>query len=159
MHVWSILNLLREVPAWVLRLRIWELVGVIAYNMAFALIESLMVWAVFVLLAFVLPGRWFRDRFVSLSSVAVFSAAAWAIVVHYNTETVRLWSLKDFALWFVVCLFSIGAACALVYLITGVDRFVRSVAERLLVLVYMYVVVDVLSILVVLVRNIQGMLA
>ena len=40
-HVWQIINMLQLVPAWRLRLDAWDLVGVIAYTQAFALLESL----------------------------------------------------------------------------------------------------------------------
>ena len=54
---WSIVNVLREMPSWVLRLRTWDLVGVIAYMQAFARFETLVVLLAMILLAVMLPGR------------------------------------------------------------------------------------------------------
>jgi hypothetical protein len=42
-HVWSILRLLSEVPAWMFRTNTWELIGAVAYAHAIALLESTMV--------------------------------------------------------------------------------------------------------------------
>jgi hypothetical protein len=40
--IWSFYNLLNEVPAFVLRLSVTELIGTSAYVLAFALVESIL---------------------------------------------------------------------------------------------------------------------
>jgi len=153
-HVWSTLNLLREVPAWVLRLSSWELIGVIAYTQTFALLESVIILLVLVLLGAILPARLLRDGFVAQSSMMVFVTSGWAIAVHYGSEVVRLWGLKEFFLWSVLYLESIAVSCVLTHRCKRLERFLGSFIERLTALSYVYVLLDLLSIFVVIVRNI-----
>lgn len=42
-YIWSILSVLREIPAWIMYMSAWDLIGVIANSQAFALIESLVI--------------------------------------------------------------------------------------------------------------------
>jgi len=42
-HVWSLINVMREIPAWILRLSIAEMVGVIAHAQLFALIDTIFI--------------------------------------------------------------------------------------------------------------------
>jgi hypothetical protein len=153
-HVWSTLNLLREVPAWVLRLSSWELIGVIAYAQAFAFLESVIILLVLVLLGAILPARLLRDGFVAQSSIMVFVASGWAIAVHYNSEAVRLWGLKEFFLWSVLCFATVAVFCVLAHRYKRLERLLGSFIERLTVLSYVYVLLDLLSLFVVIVRNV-----
>lgn len=153
-HVWSILNLLREVPAWVLRLSSWELIGVIAYTQAFALLESVMILLILILLGAILPARFFRDRFVAQGSMLVLLTSGWTVAAHYNYETIRLWHAKEFLFWSALCLASVGAPYVLIHRRKRLKEFIYSFAERLTVLSSIYVSIDLLSAIVVVLRNI-----
>ena len=155
-HVWSIVNVLREVPAWVLRLSSWELVGVIAYTQAFALLESVLISLVLILLSVILPGRFFKDRLVAQSSVLVLVTSGWAIAAHYNDEIIRLWGMRQFLLWSAVYLASIGVVYVLIHRYKRLESLLRALVERVSVLSYLYVFLDFLSVLVVFARNIVG---
>ena len=48
---------MREIPAWILSMSAWELVGVIVYSQAFALLESLVVFSIFINLWFDTPSQ------------------------------------------------------------------------------------------------------
>lgn len=157
-QVWSIVNVLREVPAWVLRLSLWDLIGVIAYTQAFALLESAIIFLVLILLGAILPGRLFRDRFVAQGSMAVFLTSAWAVAAHYSDDAIRLWSAKMFLLGFAVYLASVAVFYGLIHRHDRLAEAIRSLVERLLVLSLLYVSIDVLSLLIVAFRNVRGAL-
>lgn len=157
-HVWSILNVLREVPAWVLRLSVWELAGVIAYTQVLALVESLTVSLALLVLSVVLPAGLFRNRLVAQGSMLVLVTSCWAIVAHYNDDVIRLWGARDFLLWLVFYVVSITIFYILIYRSAKIERAIRSVVERLAVLSGLYVALDLLCILIVVLRNLQGAL-
>lgn len=145
---------MREVPAWVLRLSVWDLVGVIAYSLVFALLETLVVFLGILLFSAILPARLFRDKFVAMSTAVVFLASVWFVFLHYNDGMIedRQWvALLVWAGAYVLCL-------AVVYFLIQrnhqVEKSVNAFVERLSVLSFLYVLVDVLAVIVVVIRNI-----
>jgi hypothetical protein len=158
-HVWAIVNLLRELPAWLLRLSIWELIGVISYVLVFALVESVAFLVALLVLAALLPAKLLRDRFVAVGTMLVVITTAWAIAAHYNADAIRLWGLRQFALWGALYLVSVLVGWALVYRFKRLQGIVVAVAERLVVLSAAYVVLDLLGVGIVVLRNVIGVLA
>ena len=153
-HVWTIINVLREVPAWVLRLSAWQLVGVISYALLVALVESVLLAVALVVLGVILPQPVFGDGYVAQASMAVLVTSAWAVVAHDNTDVIRLWGLRQFALWGIIYLGSIAAGYALVRTVKRLERALHAIVERVSTLSYVYVAADLVAIIVVIVRNI-----
>lgn len=155
-HTWSILILFWELPAWILRLSIWDLIGVIAYTQALALVESIIILLGLLLLAALLPQKWFRDKAVALSTAIVFSVAAWVIAAQINFEVIRTLPVRSLLPWFAACLASAAFFYALVYRYKRLETLIVSFVDRLLTLAFGYLLVDILSILVIVARNIGG---
>jgi hypothetical protein len=154
-HVWSIINVLRELPAWALRLSAWELTGVISYTLAFALVESALLLVGLLGLAVVLPAAILRRKFIALSSVLVLIHTGWAIVLQYNFEAIRSWGFQKLALLGLLYLITLGVPYLVVHRYERVERFLRVAVERLSVLSYLYISLDILGVLIVLMRNIS----
>ena len=152
-QVWSIVNLLKELPAWILRLSWWELAGVIAYTQAFALFESLLISGLLVLLAALLPARLFRDRFVSLSAILIFLAAAWAVLIHNNDKTLQGKGIMVTVLLLAAMLASFVVAYLLVVRVPKIDRTVANFVQRASVLAMVYVFISIVSVLILIARN------
>jgi len=85
-HAWAFVMLLRELPAWLLRLSVSELVRVVAYTLSFALFESVLVWSLLLVAAVVLPAKLFRERLVGIGVAITLLTTAWAMAAHYQTE-------------------------------------------------------------------------
>jgi len=94
-----------------------------------------------------------RDRFVAQSSMAVFVISGWAVVAHYIEERIRWWHFKEFLLWSVLNLASIGLFYVLVHFHKRLEESIHSFVDRLVVLSFVYVSVDSLSVIVVTLRN------
>lgn len=152
-QVWSIVNLLKELPAWILRLSWWELAGVIAYTQAFALFESLLIAGLLVLLAALLPARLFRGRFVGLSATLIFLAAAWAVFIHYNDKILQGKGGVVTVLWLAAMLASFVVAYLLVVRVPKIDRAVANFVQRASVLAMVYIFIGIVSVLIVIARN------
>jgi hypothetical protein len=153
-HTWAILNLLSELPGWLVRLSLWDIVGIIAYTLVFALLECLVIWLAVVLLSIVLPKRWFRERFVALGTMIVLLTSGWAILAHFNDEALAQWSAWDSFLWFGLYLVSLGVFYTLVFRFDRLERWIVSFADRLLILAYLYLLLDFLAFVIVALRNI-----
>ena len=153
-HVWAIYNLLREVPAWVLRLSFTELIGVIAYTQVFALLESILIFLLLIGLGALLPAGWYRNRFGSLSAAIVLVTSAWFIAAQYNDNLLSGSGLKGLAIWAATYLIALGIAFGGVHYFKKVDAVLNGFAQRVLVLSVLYLVVDIFSIFVVIFRNV-----
>jgi hypothetical protein len=152
-HTWAILRLLNELPAWLLRLSTAETAGVVAYTLAYTLLESSVLFVFLVLLAAFLPGELFRKRFVAQGSIFVYVSATWALLFHMTDE--RLWRNGwAFLGWMALYLLSLLAALALVQRNDRLHGALVSFADRLLPLTWLYLVADVASVVGVVVRNV-----
>lgn len=153
-HVWAIINLFREIPAWMLRLSLWELTGVIAYTLVFALVESVILLFALLVLSALLPARFLRDRFVSLGTGIVFLTSIWAVVAHYNDEAIRLWGLGRFLIAAALYLLSIVGVSVLIAHFQRIGVVMVSFAERLAIVSFVYISIDVLAVMVIIARNV-----
>jgi hypothetical protein len=153
-HIWSIYNLLKEIPAWILRLSYWELAGVISYTLLFALVESLIVLVFLIILAALLPARIFRDKFVSISTIFVFLAALWIIPVRIYENTIRSWGMIGLLGVLFLALISFLISYLVVLKSKKVDQIINSLMQRVTLLAYVYVFIDIVAVIIVFSRNI-----
>lgn len=153
-HVWAIYNLLKEIPAWILRLSYWELAGVISYSLLFALVESVIVLIFLIILAAILPARVFRDKFVAISTVFVFLAAVWIIPVRIYENTIRSWGAVGMLGVLSLAAISFASSYLVVMKSQKIEQFINTLMQRVTLLAYIYVFIDVAAVIIVLSRNI-----
>ena len=152
--IWSIIQMMWEIPGWILRMSIWQLIGVIAYVQAFALVESLAIAALLIIISIILPKRIFRDNIISISAMFIFVTALWAVLAHYSEDTIRLWRIKEFLPWITIYIFSIGIGYYLVQRFEQLAKTIRLMVDRISVLAFFYVFIGMVSIVIVIFRNI-----
>lgn len=151
--LWSIVIVLREVPAWVLRLNLWDVAGVVAYTQALALMEALLVAGGLLLLRACLPARWRGEAFVPLALGLLLVSGLWVAGFHLleGRLTDRLTVLiAGLAVGYAG---SVGILLVALRKAGAVVRALEAAAERLVILGGLYAVVGVASLAVVLVRN------
>jgi len=151
-HAWAIYRTLSELPAWLQRLTLWDLIGAVAYTQVFALFESVGLLSILVFSSALLPARLFRHRFVAQSSTAVFLTSAWAVAIHFELIwpwEADIWSL----LWLSAYLSLLAAGALLVHARPKFANGLVNLVERLMPLSFAYVALSMLSILVVILRN------
>jgi hypothetical protein len=156
-YSWSFLWFFQKVPSWLQFLNLWDNVSVFAYTQAFALLESVLVLLLLIVLSLLLPAPFFRDKFAAQGSVTVFVASCWAVVFQSLRGEVRAWSLGESLLWFALSLLTIGVSCLVIYRLERLERVVGAFAERLTVLLYLYVPLGLVGLIIVVARNILGL--
>jgi hypothetical protein len=90
-NLWSIIQLLNWMPAFILRLRGIEIVSIIAYILGFALIESLLLLGFSVFIGVVSPGVILRDHWLIKSVLLFGTTALWAAVYHLLPDILLAW--------------------------------------------------------------------
>jgi hypothetical protein len=153
LHIWAIINILIILPAWLLRLSIWELAGVISYPLVDALLESTIFWLGLVGLSFVLPRKWLADKFVALSSVLAWLLAAWAVLVQYIFIRIVLWGPLQILPGLLLAAFSLGLVYWLVRRFGRFEGWIKRLVQGLAVLTYIYIIFDLVGLVVVILRN------
>ncbi len=137
-----------DLPSWALRMDLWELAGVVAYTFSFALIEAMLLTLPFMLIAFFLPARWREVHWFGLSAVAMLTATLVAIALQVTDQFQQVEKLVAM-LWLAL---NVGLGF---FLVRKPDwsRGLQSFTERLIPLVVLFVSLDIVSLIVVLVRN------
>jgi hypothetical protein len=153
-QIWSIYNVWHAVPSWSLAMDTWTLAGTIAYTQAFALFESLLILGMLVILAVILPGKWYRQRFVAQSSVAIILAAIAAVLVHLYGQSWGMWNIRGFLSWLGILFCVILVAFLLVARFERLQRVLEALADRLMILSSVYILIGAISFFLVLIRNI-----
>jgi hypothetical protein len=145
-----------EMSGWRKYFGAWDMVVVLAYVLASALIESFSVLSILVLLRVVLPVQVFRTRFVAKVTALVLFNALWAVLLHLMilSEQILTWTLERWLLCGFVYLLSIGFSWAFVHLSDYLARRIEAFVDRVTVFLYLYVPLSVAGILLVIARNI-----
>ena len=154
LYAWTILWLFWELPSWLNFLTVGEILPLFAYALATNFLESLLVLAGLNLLCFLLPQGWFHEVFVARSFPLVVLGLGYLMCLtsFLGKEAeypagLLLWSLAILVLLIPLSLF------------LGRLRIVRSLAEivadRLIVFLYLFIPLSLLSLLVIIVRNLS----
>lgn len=175
-HIWSIFQTFNNV-AWVAtRTRWWDALGYSAYAMMYALIESFLIFLVAVPIFFMLKKNRSAEKALAVTAMTyLVIVALWifrAIMINktgYEFFLDRyINDLADEGKWRLryrygaVLLASglLGLPVALTAFLTNrsekIGRGVRSLIDRIEILMYLILFLDVVGIILVIVRNIQG---
>lgn len=86
-HIWTTIVFLYNFPSLILKANLWQILGVLAYALVFALFESLLLFGFLVLLAAMLPRKAFLQRFVPMGTLLALVITGLALLV--NTQFMR----------------------------------------------------------------------
>lgn len=147
-HVWTIVNMLTDVPSWALYMRTWELVGMVAYTLSFALFETILILFPVFLVGLILPKGWIDRVFVPWVGVMLLEGAL--VMIAFQVTIVNHSPKR---LLVVMAALLLGLSTILVIKFPRIGEVLRSLAGRLAILTVVYIFLDVLGLLIVLVRN------
>lgn len=148
-----------EIPSWLYYLGLSEILVLVAYTLAFTLVESLLLLAFACLFSLVLPGRVFRQYFVAQGSllVAVVCLAALAIQRRLGwLAEMETWQIIVYPIIFLVTLMCLAFISRLVLDRSArLQKFFLLLGDRISVFTYIYVPPSLLSLGVVILRNLS----
>lgn len=135
-------------------MNIWDMWGAMAYTQLFALVESLVLALLLVIAAFILPGRLLRNDLVLSSAVIMFVLAGWILIL----DSFNLISERNYlalAGWFVSLLVFLGISLWLSKRWKALQLSIDQLVGRFSVLAAVYLIVDAISIMTIVIRNIN----
>lgn len=151
-YSWSLLGFLNKLSSFLLHFTLGEIGNIFAFMMAFTLLESLAVTAVLALLAVILPSAWLRDGFALKGFVIVLIATATSILFQRTLE-------EDYPsplLLLAVTLIPLMATVAVLAFLRSMPRvrnILRNIQDRILIMLFVYVPIGLISLAFVMVRN------
>lgn len=167
LHLWALILAFQDV-AWVTeRTNAWDAVGVVSYALLFALIESFLVFLAFAMLGFLVPRRWNPNKRIGFLILLALLLSAWGIV----SQLFFLWNinLPAPAMQFLArsghplrLLYAGALAIVLPTILLPIYFFLKwdgmlarieDLADRLSVLMGLYLFFDAIGVIIVIIRN------
>ncbi len=154
-NAWALYDITQEFPAWILRLSIGELLGVVSHSLVFAFLDAVFIFLILVILSAILPASWLRNRFVSIGTAIAFITGVWFIFLHLN-NLISQRNVTMIAIWAISYLAVLIATYVFIQRSEKVHKGIAGFIERLALLAGIYLVLDILGFIVIIVRNIGG---
>jgi hypothetical protein len=149
-HVWAIIGLLNQIPAWILRVNLWELAGMIGSWLVFTLLESLIVTLGVIVLMALIPGKWFTEKVVVFCVLFIWLTSIVSVIAHFQEPLMRsFWGI----LIVVAYLAMLPGSYWLLQRFPKFEMGLKSFLERLAILTGLYLFLDVVGLAIVIIRN------
>ena len=153
-HLWSLVDFLQEYPAWIKRMSTSELLGSFSYVMGvFALPDAILLFLGVVVLALILPYRFFREKFAALGSAVALITAVWFIIFHSFPLWLEQRQLVPLGLWAISYVLVLGVAYFQILRKPKAEALTDNFMQRAVPLAKLYLFIDFLSLIYVFIRN------
>lgn len=155
-HIWAYLSFLEILPVTLLQMSLWNILGVAAYVIDFALLESLFIFGLLFFASLFLPVNLLNLRALHILAILIFATSIVAWLIHLYTK----WQIDfiNYSNW--IILWVLAGSGAFILAISWLRRnqrnqeFLQSGIERLAMLSMVYISFDFLGVFVILIRNI-----
>lgn len=167
LHLWTLLMAFRDFGWVALRTDAWDALGLVAYALVIALLESAAVFFVTVLLGLLVPWSWPAEKRAALLGMLVLLISAWSVLAKlYSLYGLPIpASLQQFLVqaghplryvWgFVFLLVAASILLPTIWIVRSarLQEGLLSVYERLVTLSSLYLFLDFLGLVVIATRN------
>ena len=149
---WTILGFINKLSSFILYFNLGEILAIFAYMMAFALLESLAFTSLVVLISGLLPSHWLKEGFAFKGFIITVVATVTALLFQHALRD-DFPSALMLLTSFIVPLFVIAVLIFLIRSMPRVQNILLNIQDRLSILLFLYVPIGILSLLVVVYRN------
>lgn len=151
---WTLYISFWKAPSWFFYLRLGEVFAIYAYSFVVNFLESLLLIFPLLLLGVALPARWWNHHFTPYGISWVVCIAGSAMLRLYNLREPGMWEdfLHGQRLWWGLTVLLAIALGLLLSRIGWLRKGVEGLADRLVVFLYIYLPLTVLSLVVLVVR-------
>ena len=150
-YTWTLINMFQDVPAWSMSLSSWDMIGTVAYTLTSVLVETLVIFFLFMGIGYILPKKWVGDRYVAIVGLVMLEATILAIIAHHYIREGIARDLIPFILVFLVVLV---ITLILVWKFPSISFTINRIAVPLTTLAFVYLSLSVIGVAFILIRNI-----
>lgn len=165
---WTLLLAFRDISWLTERTNTWDAIGVVAYGMVFAFIESILFFIIITMLGFLVPLKWSIERRVALMGILALITALWAMInqiyflfgLSIPAPVLQLltYSKRPVLIMYAIALaFVFPSAAVPTYFILQSEKSMRAVQdlmERTSTLTMLYLFLAFIGLVIVIIRNI-----
>jgi hypothetical protein len=167
-HVWALLLIFQDLSWLAERTNMWDAIGVGAYGLVFALLESVIVFVAAIFLGFLVLTAWNETTRISLLGSLVMMASIWAILGQLNfmlgwspPASLIQWLASTehplrilYLLVLLIVTPTVGLTVFAQLKFNKLNRWTYGFFDRLSLLLILYLLMDLISIIILLIRNV-----
>jgi len=150
---WTAYWFIWKLPSWIYYLSITEILTIAAYSAFANLFESLLIFSAPLALTIIFPKQWFLDRFISAGGLLVLLLGGY-LIYFPSISAAGSFSYAPLIQAVVFFIVAIGLSI-LASRVHIVSNLIETFADRAKVFLYLSLPVSVLSVFVVVVRNLS----
>lgn len=169
-HVWTFILFFRDFSWLAERSTAWDAIGTGAYALMYAVIESFVIFLAIIVMGIFISDKWEGETRSAILFVLMAAAVVWAMLgqlyfiwgIQLPFSSVEFLAARTHPLWWLygaigsVVITSVSVPIYFTLTSSKVSQFIGQVMERLIPLTVLYLFVDLVGLVVVLYRNIQG---
>ena len=153
-YSWTLITSFWKAPSWLYYLRLDEILSVYAYSFVINFIESVLLLFLVALVGILLPSRWWNARFTTVGVLWIAVLMGSIMIRLYTNRAPEYW--EEFVYgqrnWWGYTIL-VGIALNLLFSrVSWLRRGLEYLADRLVVFLYIYLPLTIVSIVVVFVR-------
>jgi hypothetical protein len=157
-YSYAIYRMVWYVPSWLGYLNLSDILIIGAYSFVMGMFEILIVLLLLLVIAFILPAKFFRLNFAAQSFIVLCVSAFCALIAHNRLfQYVSMWNFTQFSLFVLVALVIAITVIAISYVTVARLKVLRNliyvISERMTVLLFIYLPIFGIALLFVIVRN------
>jgi len=145
-HLWAIVQFLREIPSYILWLDWFEIFSVFSYTQAIALLESILTFLIFLSIALIFPKKLLLDHFPSQISLVLFLTVILIIIYHSFGTLFLVEGINKLIIVFIfmgyLCIILLPSVLKLD--LNRFDSIIMKLLENLSVLSSLYLIISVI---------------
>ncbi|MBK6793223.1 MAG: hypothetical protein IPG80_11985 [Anaerolineales bacterium] len=152
LYSWAIIVTIRSsLFTWVLYLNVPEILTLVAYILAGAFLESLLLIAALTIFGVLLPSKLLTEKFILRGTILTITFLS--SIMFYYTQTPLGEALVDIYKW--VLFFTVSTVGFLLAAenIQTIKNTVELIADRAMVFLYIYLPISIISVIVVIIRS------
>ena len=152
LYSWAIIVTIRSsLFTWVLYLNVPEILTLVAYILAGAFLESLLLIAALTIFSVLLPSKLLTEKFILRGTILTITFLS--SIMFYYTQTPLGEALVDIYKW--VLFFTVSTVGFLLAAenIQTIKNTVELIADRAMVFLYIYLPISIISVIVVIIRS------
>jgi hypothetical protein len=151
-------RMLFQIPSWLYSHSKADIFFLASYVFAFAFIECTMLFLFILLMNLILPSQFFRAHFIAQGSLVVTAFTFWALILKLYARGYEFNDLREPFEWLLIFALSLVvtllAASILMKRHQRIEELIESIGDRMVIFTWIYAPVGLVSLLIVLVRNI-----
>lgn len=147
---WTVRSFIFKFPAYILYLRTWDIVAILADLLTFALLESLLVTGAITGIAILFPQKWLRKGFAYKGFITVVVASIVAIYLKeaMTDKSTTEFFLITFSLSFMLWIGLILAA----HFWLPLQKVILDLADRFSIFLYLYIPLGLVGVTIFVIR-------